>query len=562
MNRRTIFWVVLSMGLVACQETTLSSHSGSLSSACQGPVDVIPYLRPDHSCTRGAIEQKRQLYPWIPCNRVERVDTEEDLLETNGQIYQWLAQEKRFDAAATQQTLERPALLPSSSADNPILRGAIVRTITGMIRSAKETVFLDIFLVGGTLGVEIARELTLAADRGVEVIILHDTETVFAVRSESEPLWRDLRAHAQLHEKMVALRADIHQRPSAIPFGMQAVLTALLDPDKKGDVAMEGRSDHSKLLVVDGFTDQARLLVSSHNLVDSAAAYFHDEAVLVEGPAAVVSQLLFQRDLELARALGEQENALSGNDLVQIDAWLRRGRVRWQSDSLPVSPRGDTKVQALEANGDDSVRNLEHAILALIGNAGHSVALYGRLAYNVTLAEALSNAMKRGVEVRVILDRSSPTALKMNSILPRLLVDLGAIRREKDAPVRWHTPLPTILFPAEKERPPLVQEIHAKSLIVDGEWSVFGSSNFDGPSWSGGSREFSAAVADPQTARQALSLFDRLWSSDELTAPHAAVLGQLPFGTNPLRSLGIMVLQKEADRTLSIRPSNLQPGCF
>ena len=538
---------------------TDSPESVDVSFNLKETVDIAPLIGVSESCFDGQLEQKRLMYSWVPGNRVTWIDSTSDVEENNTYIYEWLSSGKRFESQMPSEVLRQIELVPEMSVDNPILESSSARAIIEMIDNAEDTVFVDIFLFGGTFGTEIARRLALAAKRGVEVVVLHDTETVFAVGSEIEPLWEAVVEYGRDNDNFVALRSQVNDGPSAIPFGMQSVLVPLFDPDGTRDVSFAGRSDHSKLLIVDGFSEHPSMLVGSKNLVDAAASYFHDEAVLVEGPAAALAQLLFTVDLQLALELALDESSIDENDELLLDAWIRESVERNAAKQLSIPVAGDISVRLFEANADDSVRNLEHTLLTEIANARSSISMYGRLAYNVTLARAIAQAMKRGVDVRIILDRSNSPTQVMNAILPRLVArHLGD--REQNMPVRWHRPLPVVEF-SDEERPPLVQEIHAKTIIVDGEYAVFGSTNFDGPSWSGGFREIGVVVKSKEIAAGAQGVFDLLWNSDEYTESHNTVYRQMPWGSNFARDMGSRVLNWEAVRTSAIDPQKLSSDC-
>ena len=93
-------------------------------------------------------------------------------------------------------------------------------------------------------------------------------------------------------------------------------------------------------------------------------------------------------------------------------------------------------------------------------------------------------------------------------------------------PVYWHLPFrPAITF-ADENRTDLFQEIHAKSVIVDNRWTLFGSTNFDSITWAGGFREYSVWIDDPKIAAETTAMYDRLVNHPLLAVPHRVWLGK------------------------------------
>jgi phosphatidylserine/phosphatidylglycerophosphate/cardiolipin synthase-like enzyme len=302
------------------------------------------------------------------------------------------------------------------------------------------------------------------------------------------------------------------------------------------------------------------MLVTSKNFVDSTASYFHDESVIIAGPAAAVAQLLYLPDIEASIALALAERTIDQEKGQRVRTWINNCQQRLAFRQYRVAAGGHTAVKIIQANANDSVRNLEHGILALINKARKSIEVYGRMIYNVNLAQALVAAIGRGVKVRLILDGSTHIGQVMNSILPKLLVHLGAFSEECATPVRWFKPFPAVNFPAAEHRPPLIQEIHAKTMIIDGTYALFGSANFDGPSWTGGFRELSVIVKDALVAKQALRVFDLLWHSDRYTTAHATIQGQLTGGDLLVRDVAHTILEAESKRIHAIEPHALPAG--
>lgn len=562
--------IILSSKMQAAPEIGSSRNLTKVPSSCADAIDVAPYINPQFQCLQEGLwreeseERKRYLAPTIPCNKVRRIDSGSDMFgETDAEAgirnstffktFKWLGAADRFDLARGPD----PFLVWEGFHDpeNPILQGAIARTMHEMIAEAQESVFLDMFLLGGSWGVEITRDLIRAAQRGVKVVLIHDTESVFAVGNEITPLWDRLLELSAIEANFVALEAnlDTPARVSSVPFGIQGLLVQLAKADKP-PVSAEGRSDHSKILIVDAvygespseFVDRLtpKALVTSRNAVDSAGAYYFDESVLIEGPAAVASLLHYRSDIYWAweRAQSKNPTLYNEDDRVLMDSLLDRTGVM-ERGPLLVKSQGDSGVEAVQVSANDEVRNLDSGILRRIADARQSIDLYGKISYNWPLAIALKEAMARGVKVRMIFDQQFPDNALLNASLPYMMMKAprrlpsgrktekmvdgsGRELKEEDLPVRWHLPFrPGYLFEGE-DRTPLAQEIHAKTIIVDGQYTLFGSTNFDSLSWAGGFREYSVWIDDKAIASEARNTFTRIYNHPLLTISHKVWFGK------------------------------------
>ncbi len=548
------------LGPLSCK--TIRPQTAELSALqtnCQEPIPLQAYLKADTSCTADgfyeneAEARKRDLYPWIPCNDVEWIDDTQDFfgpgagndadtleLSTYHRVYRdWLGKSDRFTADMSSKVFQNFDQPLAFNQDNPILETAIARTIKDMIQSAQHNIVMDIFLLGGTWGADIMYDLGAAADRGVEVVLIHDNVSKFSVANEMDPLWQAAQQFSLKHPKFVALDANIRtpQRVSSLPFGLDKVTTAARDLIAL-NVSVEGKSDHSKVLIVDGLyqksTDEylnlrPHALVMSRNLVDSAASFYHDEGVVIRGPAAVLTLLHFQSDIFWAWDQARTAKRLNADDESLLQSIL--GRLdRLRSTPTLIKGQGWVSVQPTQISANDEVRNLDSSIIPRIMSAERSIELYGRIAYNWPLALALQEAMARGVKVRIILDQQTPMSALGNAVLPYMIAQAFADKGKKDfkeneVPVKWFLPFRPGKTFGSKDRSDLAQEIHAKTIIIDGRMALFGSANLDSLSWAGGFREYSVWVDDPALASESARQFDRLWNHPLLTVSHKVWMG-------------------------------------
>lgn len=342
------------------------------------------------------------LYPWIPCNEVEWIDGSADLFgsgpqnteesieaSTFARIHRdWLGGADRFSPNFAAQALTQRDSFTGNQG-NPILETAFARSISELIRSAKHNILMDIFLVGGTWGTAIAQDLVAAADRGVQVVLIHDNVSKFTVANEMDPLWQELRKISLKHPRLTILDANIRPpaRVSSIPFGLERVGN-LADTFTNFSVAADGRSDHSKVLIVDSLFPNdlsdyqdlnPKAMISSRNLVDSAASFYHDEAVIVKGPAAVVSLMAFQSDLYWAQQQAKgQASLLNAEDESLIQEYLRKMDTLRKTPPA-VKPQGWVAVQPTEVSANDEVRNLDTSIIGQVMTARESIDMLSRV---------------------------------------------------------------------------------------------------------------------------------------------------------------------------------------
>ena len=200
--------------------------------------------------------------------------------------------------------------------------------------------------------------------------------------------------------------------------------------------------------------------------------YWRDTHLMVEGPVVAEFQELFVANWT------EQH----GPPLLRDDYYPETGQ------------RGGHAVQAV-ASAPGAMNRLTYVMyLSAITSAKRSVLLtQGYFAPDNQLLNALSDAARRGVDVRLILPRNSDhyaVQQVSRSHYGRLLRD----------GVRIYERTGTIL--------------HAKTAVIDGSWSTVGSTNLE--LWSFASTdEVNAAVFGSQFAAEMESLFEEDLSESE-----------------------------------------------
>lgn len=230
-----------------------------------------------------------------------------------------------------------------------------------MIGEAKGSIYLDFFIFSGAEAMKLAQLIKQKHDAGLDVKVLLDRRLGTQVmHGESKPVYEFLAQNGvpvQLHD------------PKLLP-----------QPKGLKDSAYNYFIHHNKLLVVDG----QKALIGSMNLADTAKDY-HEFMVQIEGPAAgdLHQQIAFDWTTE------------KGN---MAPAVVRRYQPR------PVPPSdGDLATIRVLSNGPGR-QITQDAMLDAVSNA--KVSIHGHFVElsDPDLVEALIDAHRRGVDVRVALD--------------------------------------------------------------------------------------------------------------------------------------------------------------
>ena len=539
--------------------STLSATTPGRSFEPAARVDITSYVTGARNQTVNHPERKRDINPYIPGNSVKMLAHAADINETHAGIISWLKQTEYFTAENIDALIANPGVQHPWEVNNPVISQPIATDLRETIRGAKETLFVDIFLMGGTWGMDIAKELLLASERGVKVVLVRDTDNKFSSGFEMEPLWDALEAHSYDNPNLTVMRSQINKRPSGLPFGLDNI-TKLFAQFFDLPLSLAAKSDHSKVVIADGLTAKPSMWVGSKNTVDSGGSFFFDEVFHIDGPAAAASQLSFLEDIREARVLAVKEGRNGGQP---SDAWVDGliGRMERRKSGLErtvVHVAGDASVQIVENNADDSVRNAESSILALLEGAETSIDMYQFLAYSPSIAEALARAIHRGVEVRILMD-SVGKKVEMNNLLAVLMNEHGVSQSQIDSMIRWRSQLPGgSQIDEGVENPIEEQQQHTKTIIVDGKRTLAGSTNFDIASLSGAFREFSVTVEDEAAATIATERFEALFNSAVNSRPYDTEFQEpLSFWGWIARIAARNILVSEAWRIGSLRPGSL-----
>ena len=221
-----------------------------------------------------------------------------------------------------------------------------------------------------------------------------------------------------------------------------------IDPLKARGPYLPNDRDHRKILIVDGLT----AFVGGVNLFTGYQEHPHSELVGSGGNTGV---FWHDTDLEI------QGPAVAALQQLFIQHWMDQGGPPLDQSMFfpPLRRQGDEVLHVLGSTPSQPVPAYYATILSAITNAEQRVWL--TTAYFVPTEDELDDlesAARRGVDVRLMLpsQSDSPSAFDVGRSHYDDLMEAGVKIYEIQNEV-----------------------LHSKTAVIDGVWSVIGSSNFD-----------------------------------------------------------------------------------
>ena len=330
--------------------------------------------------------------------------------------------------------LERHAAIEEALAERPLVGGNRTRILRDgwqtfpamfrLMRAARSSINLEYYILEDIeTGGERLSDLLISKRReGVTVNMLYD-----AYGSGDTP-----------HAFFECLRAA----------GVRLLEFNPLDPLKARTPYAPNDRDHRKILIVDG----AHAIVGGVNL---STKYQSNPIGKSSAPASDANLPWRDTDIEI------DGPAVADLQSLFLDHWrAQRGR---QLDSAGFFPQleheGPAVVRVLGSAPNDKDWSYYASALSAIRNAEKSIELTA--AYFVPTPdemEALEHAAERGVDVRILLPDHTDSDLATDVAHSRYedLLEVGVKIFETHGVV-----------------------LHSKTLVIDGVWSIVGSSNFD-----------------------------------------------------------------------------------
>lgn len=383
------------------------------------------------------------------------------------------------------------------------------------IREAKESVFIDIFWMGGSIGMNLAKELMkkVIENPDFTVVIISDNENKFQYGTELDMIYRYMRAFSEkfTSDKDRAYNfyitpADIGIKRTALPEFVDLLVTNNVvnklhsNKDLKSILQNDGfyllaKSDHTKVMIMDGKNPQTGVAyIGSKNWTDSSGGANYDEVAALRGPVTALLLDTFYYDVLEAFELDTKVN-LGGNMVTKhIQAKFPNLKKRQAIEQLlaPIDvlnrfsntnydvayiPKGEVTIAPAQNNVYGTEMSPVEQNIETILMAKKQILIDDQFLYDPQIIEALKVARtEHGVEIFIIIEslmpyEVSPQALTQGAHLPNILFVPELF--DAGIQVKWH-------HPPEKLRQAILEDsalhpkqqitatFHPKALSVDG----------------------------------------------------------------------------------------------
>ncbi len=359
--------------------------------------------------------------------------------------------------------LARHLAIEQAVADAPLVTGnrtallrngpATFRAMFDAIRAAKRQVYLEYYIFEDVEsdGEHLVDLLLQKRQEGVAIDVIYDS-----YGSVDTP-------------------ADVFDRLKAA--GVQLVEFHPINPLKAQNGYSLNDRDHRKILVADGTT----AIIGGVNLYTVYQAHPHARLVASDGANP---ETWHDTDLQI------EGPAVQQLQQVFLDHWSAAGGppVPALADPPAAAPAGSEVLRIIGSNHEDTVPRYYATVLSAIRSAEKTIWI--TTAYFVPTEEekhALEDAARNGVDVRLMLPAKSDSDLAM-------AVGHAAYSDLLEAGVK--------IFELQDGM------LHSKTVVIDGVWSVLGSSNFDHRSILFND-EVDAVVLGRDTAQQLSGMFEK-----------------------------------------------------
>lgn len=324
------------------------------------------------------------------------------------------------------------------------------------IDKAEKSIQMDLYLLGGKIGLQFAEKLVAKHNQGVDVKLTFDPNLGFAGPTQKE-----------VYDVLTYLRKN------KIDFRLYPLHLMPIVQDGAGKNKFQ--IDHQKMTVIDGKT----LITGGFNLFDIGIIN-RDMMMKIEGDTAKeASELLNYEWLISDKYIAPKEPK---------EVYVVKND--FQADSM-------TKIVKTAPNESTT----KESMLEMINGAKQSVYVAVLEFSDLDITNALIRAYKRGVDVKVLMDRKDtndkyagglPVPINYPNILPARDLFKNMV------PVRWYDSR----FPG--------QELHMKICVVDNNKMVAGSTNFTRQAFTT-FRETSVVVIGGSTPQKMTRTFMEDW---------------------------------------------------
>ncbi len=470
---------------------------------------------------------------YIPGNKVEHISKN----DVSVMRIEWINENVIFNNLNRGIEWDKPHFkMPESvsAIGNPVFKDPVFARIRDMVRDAKESIFIDIFLFGGTMGATLSKyivEKTISENKKnnkFKTLILHDFATNYNMKPEMMPIFNYLRDEIKGNEYLkscqclILLQANIQRHTPGVPFGLSNLVPKTkeaFEMIEQKNTYYESKIDHSKVIVVDAKSDRPKAYFGSKNWSDHSGAYYYDDVMYVEGPGAALVQSSYYYDVEAALTTDafEKSRFFFRSQGFSNDHYLARSSeildfMKIKRKYYPAV--GNQVVRFAESNVDGTVKNVRNMIINMIEKAESYIYMEQLFIYDKYINDALIKKRKTHpkVEIRILADHNGN--FEMNGFPNTMFIaELQAVEVNVRA---WRTEHSEATFPDGTKRM-YHQENHRKISSVDGKIMMVGSSNMNPDTFQGSFREFGAQVYDTVEIEKFESRFKSAWSDSDKT---------------------------------------------
>lgn len=416
--------------------------------------------------------------------------------------------------------------LENSNTGNPILLDPIFMKIRDMIHQANDSIFIDIFLFGGTMGATIAEYLVeeikkkYAQNPNFRALLLHDYATNYNLKEEIMPIFQYIKnrisADKNLAKCFFLLQANIQRHPPGIPFGITKLVPRT--PEFQSYIQTlnthpESKIDHSKIIVIDANTNHPQAYFGSKNWSDHSGSYYYDDAIHITGPGAALAQASYFRDIEAALTEIPEELAEFYFQKEGLDNKHLVSRKKEILDAFKINKEiyphiGAEKIRIAEADVDGTVKNVRNILIDMIHAAQKNIFMEQLFIYDPYIVDALIKKKIQfpDIDIKVLADNNKNFGLNglPNTLFIKEMLSYGIeLRARKLLNVKS-------IFPDGTEKI-FHQENHRKVTSVDGRIFLGGSSNTNPDTFQGSFREFGAQIFEREEIQEWDKRFLRSW---------------------------------------------------
>ena len=404
----------------------------------------------------------------------------------------------------------------SYSGHSSFKKDPILKSVKKLIDSAEESILMDMYMLGGTLGATIAEYILdktkekLILNKKFKVLILSDLNSHQGFSAEVFPIhnyiYKRIKKDPELKKAVYLLQSNVQRNP----YGHYPIT-------KKNDQQI--KKDHSKVIIIDANTKSPEALIGSKSLTDHFGGFFLDSAVHIIGPGAALMQASYLYDIKAALTNDQKERdhfkfkdkgLANQNYISKKDEILKSFKIN--RTHYPYV--GNDRIRLAESDVDGVVKSNRNILIDMILNAKKNIYMEQRFLYDSYIVDTLikKKISIPSLEIKIILDnnRSVMSGGLPNTFFMSDLLRSGIEIRTRD------TFAIKAKFPNGKTEV-FFQENHRNVTLIDGKMALTGSATIAPDSHDGHDREMSIQLYSDYQVKRYQSEFLKDWNNDKTT---------------------------------------------